>query len=535
MLCSVSGVRGRLFVGLFALSASVLTSWAMPRATRAATAPSVMTVVATEEPDTLDPQKSDTAVSDIILRYVGDPLIRLAPNGRYVPGLATTWSISPDGLLYQFTLRHDVTFQDGTPLTAADVVNTFQRALNPATKSPIAGSLLGSVTSVKQTGTYSLQIRLKQPYAFFLHNLSDGGRLMVLSPTALRKESSSFGRRPVSTGPWMVSSWKSGSQITLVRNPNYHWGPSYTQSGPVHIGTLVFRIILDEATQTSAFESGEVDQLNLPSTAVQRIEAAHKYQIFRFLHQGVSFLEFNVLKAPFNDVRVRQALNDAIDKKPVLQIAISGLGVPAYGTLPPSIAGYWPGIAHYRYSYDTKKALALLAQAGWTQKNGVLQKNGKPFVFTAYAAPFDATKRAALVIQAQLKALGIQMNVQYFEFGTLLSKVAAGEQQADFLGYTYPTADILYIWFDTANIGTGLANSHDRDPHIDALINKMRQTTDAAARNAVIAQLQRYIADQALWVPLWVGYDYQAFQPRVHGVIIDSEGNVILNNATLSS
>jgi len=134
-----------------------------------------------------------------------------------------------------------------------------------------------------------------------------------------------------------------------------------------------------------------------------------------------------------------------------------------------------------------------------------------------------------------LKALGIQMNVQYFEFGTLLSKVAAGEQQADFLGYTYPTADILYIWFDTANIGTGLANSHDRDPHIDALINKMRQTTDAAARNAVIAQLQRYIADQALWVPLWVGYDYQAFQPRVHGVIIDSEGNVILNNATLSS
>ncbi len=275
--------------------------------------------------------------------------------------------------------------------------------------------------------------------------------------------------------------------------------------------------------------------MNLPSTAVQRIEAAHKYQIFRFLHQGVSFLEFNVLKAPFNDVRVRQALNDAIDKKPVLQIAISGLGVPAYGTLPPSIAGYWPGIAHYRYSYDTKKALALLAQAGWTQKNGVLQKNGKPFVFTAYAAPFDATKRAALVIQAQLKALGIQMNVQYFEFGTLLSKVAAGEQQADFLGYTYPTADILYIWFDTANIGTGLANSHDRDPHIDALINKMRQTTDAAARNAVIAQLQRYIADQALWVPLWVGYDYQAFQPRVHGVIIDSEGNVILNNATLSS
>ncbi|HWE64179.1 MAG TPA: ABC transporter substrate-binding protein [Chloroflexota bacterium] len=495
-----------------------------------------MTIVLAQEPDTLDPQKSDTAVSDIVLRYVGDPLVRLAPSGQYVPGLATKWTISRDGLTYDFTLRQGVTFQDGTPVTAADWVSTFKRALNPATKSPVAGSSLGAVSSVKQTGTYGLEIRLSRPYAFFLHNLSDGGRLMALSPTALAKEGSSFGRHPVSTGPWMVSSWVTGSQITLVKNPNYHWGPSYTQSGPVHIDNLVFRIIVDEATQTAAFESGGVDELTLPSTAVVRLQAMHKYQISKFLHQGVFFIEFNIQKAPFNDIRVRQAMNFAIDKKPVVQIGISGQGVPAYGTLPPSIAGYWPGIVHYRYSYDTKKALALLAQAGWVQKNGALQKNGQPFTFTVFIWPDTAVKRAAQVVQSELKSLGIQMTIQSYDFGTLLSKVAAGAQQADFLGYTYSTADIEYIWFDTANIGTGLANSHDHDPKIDALIARMRALVDPAAQNAAIADLQRYLADQALWVPLWTAYDYIGLQPRVHGVIFDSLGvsDVILNNATVS-
>lgn len=532
---SVSGSRRCLVA--FALLVVACAPWAAPRASHAVAAPSVMTIGIAQEPDTLDPQKSDTAVSDIILRYVGDPLVRLAPSGRYVPGLATTFTISHDGLTYDFTLRKDVTFQDGTPLTAADWVATFKRALNPVTKSPVAGSSLGGVSSVKQIGPYGLEIRLSHPYAFFLHNLSDGGRLMALSPTALAKEGQSFGRAPVSTGPWMVSSWVTGSKITLVKNPNYHWGPSYAQSGPVHIDNLVFRIIVDEATQTAAFESGGVDELVVPPTAVTRLQAMHKFQFTRFLHQGVFFVEFNVLKAPFNDIRVRQAMNFAIDKNPVVQIALSGQGVPAYGTLPPSIAGYWPGIAQYRYSYDTKRALALLTQAGWVQQNGVLEKGGQPFTFTVFTWSDDAVKRAAQVVQSELKAIGIQMNIQNYDFGTLLSKVAAGDQQANFLGYTYSTADIEYIWFDTANIGTGLANSHDHDPKIDALIARMRSIVDVPAQNAAIADLQRYLADQALWVPLWTSYDYIGLQPRVHGAIFDAlgESDVILNNATLSS
>ena len=140
-----------------------------------------------------------------------------------------------------------------------------------------------------------------------------------------------------------------------------------------------------------------------------------------------------------------------------------------------------------------------------------------------------------MVVQAQLKSLGIRMTIQTYEFATALSKEAHGDQQADFMGYTYSTADILHLWFDSSQIGTGLANSHYRDPHLDALIAQMRRTLDTRARDAVVAQIQRYIADKALWVPLWTNYVYLAFQPRVHGVLLDPQGNVILNNATLSS
>jgi peptide/nickel transport system substrate-binding protein len=163
-----------------------------------------------------------------------------------------------DGLLYQFDLRHGVTFQDGTPLDAAAFVQTFQRALAPTTKSPLAGSLLGSLASIKTTGSYSFAIRLEHPYAFFLYNLTDGGRLMALSPTALRKEGNAFGRHPVSTGPWMVQSGTTGSVITLVKNPRYTWGPSFVRHGPPAINTLVFRLITDEDTQTDALRSLQI-------------------------------------------------------------------------------------------------------------------------------------------------------------------------------------------------------------------------------------------------------------------------------------
>src|SRR5262249_5535221 len=395
------------------------------------------------------------------------------------------WTISPDGLTWSFTLRDDVTFQDGTPFNAAAVKASFDRMVDPATKSALAVGNLGDFDSTTVTGDYSLDLKIKQPFAPLLDNLTNSGLLCVVSPTAVQKEGADFGRKPIATGLFMVDEWRSGDRIVLKKNPNYKWAPAYLhQGGPAHLDELTFRVITEDAARIAAFEAGEIDETGVPATDVKRIKESGEYWTVDYLRKGVVFLEFNVTKAPFDDLKVRQALNYAIDKQEVLDAAVEGLGQVAYGFLPPSIWGYWPGIVDYAPKYDPEKAKSLLAEAGWTDSNGdgVLDKNGQPFSFTAYNLTIDSWNRAAQVIQSQLKDIGIKMEIQNFEFGTVLDKLKAGEHQAEFMGYTYTEPDIAYLWFDSANIGTGLNFSHDNDPNLDALIMKGRTTTDLEAR-----------------------------------------------------
>lgn len=530
----------RALAALAVLLSMTLLGIVGPRATHAASpnAPSssTFTNVLAEEPPTMDPDKTSAAVTTTVMGYIGDPLINLSLNDKkYVRGLATKWKISHRGHYYDFQLRHDVKFQDGTPLTASAVVATYKRAISPAIKSPVAGGMLGPVKTIKTTGKYSFEIRLKQPFAFLLYDLTSP-LLAPLSPTALAKEGDNFGRHPVSTGPWIFKSWITGSQITLQRNPNYHWAPPFLKNhGPAHIKTIVFRIITDEATQTAAFQSGEADELALPSTSVRQFTAQHKYKIYKYPRQGVGlFMEFNVTKAPFNDIRVRRALNYAINKKAVLAIGLQGLGITACGTLSPTINGYSKGMCKYRYSYNPKKALQLLAQAGWSMKGGTLEKNGQPLTFTIITPPIDSWKRSAAVVQQQLKAVGITMNIQTYDFATVLQKAAAGDSQADFMGYTYSTSHIFYIWFHSSQIGTGLANSHFRSAKLDSMIMANDHTANTKKRDAIDRNIQKFIANQALWVPLWTNNVYVAFQPRVHGQVLDKLGNQYLQDATLS-
>lgn len=527
--------RSALAVSLLAVTA--LTPLSARHAARAADA-STLTIGLTAEPDTLDPQKAGSAIEDVVARYFGDGLVALNPAGKIVPDLARSWTVSPDGLLYAFNLRQDVTFQDGTPLNAAAYVATLQRLINPATKAAIQASRLGSVAAITQTGKYSFTITLKTPYPFLLFQLSDSGHFSPLSPAALKSEGAGFGRKPVSTGPWQVQQWVTGSQIVLVKNPNYRWGPSFVHAGPPSIGKIVFRIVTNGAAQTAALQSGELDTIlpNLPSASVPRIQSSGQYTILKALALQSTFLEFNVTRPPFTDVRVRQALNYAINKQEVLQIGLGGLGDPIYGVVQSNMFNYWPGVKSYGYQYNPQKAQALLAQAGWTLQNGVEQKNGQALSFTAVVYNPDTFKRSAEDVQAQLKKIGVTMNIQLLDLNGEIAAVRKGTDQASLFAYAgYPLPDIFFIWFHSSQIGTGFNDSRINDPKLDALIVKMKTTLDDAARTALVGQLERYVIDRALWVPLWDPVNYTALQPRVKGAFLDSQGNLVLNNTTLSS
>ncbi len=491
-------------------------------------------LASTEEPDTLDPQRTSTAVTGLLMRYLGDTLVAKDLAGQYTPALARSWSVSRDGLVWTFQPREGVRFHDGAPLTAAAVKASIDRALAPETKSPIAGALFGPVSLVQAVGDRTVVIRLKEPFAPFLDNLTDP-RAMVIDAQAAQQLREQFGRKPVGTGPFRFQEWRSADRIVFARNPEYRWAPAYAHAGPPYVERLVVRIMPESAAQVAAFERGELSVLSVPPPDVKRLQAAGKYTFFSFLRKGVGlFLEFNVTREPFTDLRVRRALNHAIEKQSILQIALEGLGEVAYGPLPPSIWGYWAGIAGYAPRYDPARAKALLAEAGWRPgPGGLLQKDGKPFQFTLYTAPIDTWLRSAQIVQAQLRAFGIQMGIQSFEFGTLLAKLRAGEHQAEFMGYTYTSPDILYLWFHSANVGTGLAFSHYKDPVLDRLIVASRTETSPKRRLELYRDIQKYIVDRALWVPLWINTNYVAVQPTVVGAKIHPDGFVILNDASV--
>lgn len=495
-----------------------------------------LTLALTEEPDTLDPQKTSTAVTGLILRYAADTLITKDPKGKYVAGLAASWEVSEDGLSWTFQLKPGVKFSNGDPLDAAAVKASIERAINPATKSPIAGDLYGKVGSVSAVSPTVVRVQLKEAFSPFLDNLTDP-RAAIVNAKAAQVAGDQFGRAPVLSGPWKVASWRSGDRITLERNPDYSWGPAYVHRGAPYLQQLVFRVIPDAATQVTAFQAGEVQLLpTVPPTNVKQLQAAGTYQFFNFLRTGVGlFLEFNTTKAPFDDLRVRQALNYAIAKDAVVRIALQGLGEPACGPLPPSISGYWDDICDYAPKLNLDKARDLLAQAGWKPgAGGALSKDGKPFEFTLYTAPIDTWTQSAQIVQAQLQALGIKMDIQTFEFGTLLDKLKKGEQQAHFMGYTYTSPDIVYLWFHSSNIGSGLNLSHFKDAALDGLIDRSRKEARPEPRNNLYRDIQKYLVDKALWVPLWTNQNFVAVQPQLKGIQISNQGFPVLMDAYLS-
>jgi len=483
------------------------------------------------EPDSLDPQKSATAVVNQVMRYIGDTLVNKDLEGNYIPGLATTWTPSEDDRVWTFTLRENVRFHNGKPVDAEAVRASFLRAKDPATQSPVAAGLLAPVEDVVVVDDYTVEFHLSQPYFLLIENLTQQA-LALVDAEAAAELGAEFNRRPVLTGPWKVGPWSSGTRITLERNPDYAWGPEYAHDGPAYLEQIVFQIIPDQATATAAFQAGNVDILTVAPSDVQQLQNAGRYTMLSFMRKGLGlYMAYNVNRAPFDDPLVRQAMGYLIDKNALVAVSLRGLGQPACGPLPPSIVGYWDGICDYAAPYDPERGLELLAEAGYTSQGGKLVKDGQPLTFSIITSSTYGWPQSAQVVQAMLKELGIDVTVELVEHTTLLAQGREGAHQAIFLGYTYTSADILNSYLNSANIGTGYNWAHYADPEIDERLALSRSTSDDALRQETYAELQRMVLDLGLWLPLWINDNYIALQPRIQGAQLSNEGFVALLDA----
>jgi peptide/nickel transport system substrate-binding protein len=416
---------------------------------------------------------------------------------------------------YEFKLRQDVKFHDGTPLTAQDYAFTFNRAIAPETKSPTAGQTLLGLIAAEAVDDYTVKLNMAMPNAVLLDSLSNTCYLQPLPQAAVEEMGDDFGRSPIGAGPYKFKEWVTGEKIVLERNPDFNWGPAFTHGGPAYIETLEFRIIPEYATKMAALEAGEVDFADVESKDLARIEdlAAH-----RFLEVGIGGsglrLELDSTRWPFDDVLVRQAFNHAVDRDAIVQVVESGRAVPSFGPITPATYGYWAGVEYVGYAYDVEKAKALLAEAGYAPNTGgVMEKDGKPLSLRLF---FSGQSKLAEILQQQFKAVGVEIQLQQLDYAVLTQTLGGNDWELAIDQLGWPNAGVLYVMFSSGTIG-GWNRSHTTG--LDGVIFGMVLATSEEAFMKGSADIQRAVVEGAYGVPLYGPVGHYALSNRIQGPV----------------
>lgn len=370
------------------------------------------------DPPTLNPATTTGATDDEVGTPVQALLLLLNADDSVHPGVAESWLVSPDGKTITFRIRPNVRFQDGVPLTSADVKYTFEEVL--ARYHPQASKAFAFVSSIETLDPYTIVVRFKEPYGPFLHLLATAG---VVLPKHLYEGTdvlkNPYNLRPVGAGPFKFLEWAPGDHITLVRNDGYY------EPGLPYLDRLVFRMIPDPHARTIAIETGEVDYIHdYYFNRADYGQVAHRKDIVTKIDPGFpedDLLIFNVRKAPFSDRRVRQAVARAIDRRLLIDRVYRGLGGVSHSAIDTRIAwAYNPKVDfEKRYAYDPKAAEALLDEAGYPRRAG-----GPRFVMRLTFDPRHVGfLDMAQVIREQLRQVGIDVQLDAAERNVMINKV----------------------------------------------------------------------------------------------------------------
>ncbi|WP_409366926.1 ABC transporter substrate-binding protein [Lysinibacillus sp. 38-6] len=411
------------------------------------------------------------------------------------PGLAKSWEASPDGLTYTLQLEEGVKFHDGSDFNAEAVVKNFERWKAGADKFPYFMSQFTMdgeqiIESITAEGDNTVVFKLIQPQAPFLKNLAMSP-FAIASPTAFEANDDALIDNPVGTGPFKFVKWVRNDSITIEKNPDYRI------AGLPKLDKVIFRSYPENSARLNALNNGEVDVADgLSPSDKESIEANADLQLIERPSMNVGYLGLTVTRAPFDNVKVRQAVNYAIDKQALVDAFYEGLAEPAKNPMPPVIAGYNDDITGY--AYDPEKAKALLKEAGY---------DGKEIELWAMPVPrpyMPDGQKIAEAIQKNLADVGMPSKIVSFEWATYLEKAQNGEADAFLLGWTGDNGDadnFLYTLLDADNIGSNNYTYYDNEKLHDIFVAAQTEV-DEAKRTELYKQAQVIISEDAPWVPL---------------------------------
>lgn len=503
-------MRSRRILTLLAVSILGLFSHAALAQGSTPTQGGTIVIAVANNPVGLDPQKSAAGSTLAVTQLIYSSLLKYDGEMNLIGDLAESYSVVDD-VTYEFVLRDDAAWQDGTPVTAEDVRYSFERIVYPATASPwlnIWGSVLDEVTVVDDR---TVRITTTSPFAPFLSYAASSWYAPIVNRDAVEQygdlQQNAFG-----SGPFMLESYVPNSEVVLVRNPYYY------EEGKPYLDSVVFRIIPNEASQLAALQAGTVNLMWSPDPLIeQRTRAIADLKSFQVPNMSATpAWWFNQTKPPFDDVNVRRAVSVGIDRNALIQSVLRGQGQISTKIPPSSPYGYQgDGSDLPYYQYDPEMARSLLAEAGY------------PDGFTTVVeipAGYPVIQRATEVMQAQLAEVGITLEIQVLEYGNALTRCINTEQDGmcaiRHVWQPDPDAYIYNIYQSGSSINLGKF----ADETVDRLLELGRVTVNVPERIAIYQELERHVADQALvivpfahdFLDLMVG-DFEGYAPLPGG------------------
>ncbi|NPV70514.1 MAG: ABC transporter substrate-binding protein [Firmicutes bacterium] len=460
----------------------------------------VLVIAQSREGDNLDHIKTSWTTGIHFLVF--DTLVTTDWDIKNKPGIAESWKVSDDGRIWTFKIRKGMKFHDGTPVDAKAVKWFFDAVLDPKYSSPSAVDYK-YMKNNRVVDDYTFEVTLSESFPNFISPLTSS-YAGIISAESYRKYgpdgTKEYGTaKVVGSGPFKFAEWVPNDRMVLVKNPDYTWGPDWVSNkGPVRVDKVVWRTIPDSSTQVAEMEAGNVHVLlEVPIESVDRLSKNPKVEVFKGPHFGLGYLAFATDKKPFTDVRVRRALNLALNREEIVHGVFRGLAFPAYGYLPPLMTEYVEDKNAHRY--DVEEAKQLLSKAGY------------PNGFKATLATQNKAEhvRLAEVIKAQLAKIGVTTEIQVYDSAGYASFLKQGKQELFVREYSYSDANILQ-WFLESGQFPYPNHSRWRDKTTDRLIKEAESAPSLDNRTEKYKGLQRHLIDQAVWAPIWVPMKIQA-------------------------
>ncbi len=474
------------------------------------------------EPRTFVPILASDSASGAICGLVFNGLVKYDKDLNLVGDLADRWEVSRDGLEIIFYLKKGIRWHDGEDFEAKDVEFTYKSLIDPDVRTPYSGDF-EMVKRLDVIDDYTLKVVYKEPFS---PGLSSWG--MNIMPKHLLEEedlnNTEFSRSPIGTGPYKFKLWKTGEKVELSSNHDYFEGRPY-------VDRYIYRIIPDQATLFLELRSQGVDYTSLTPLQFKRQTESkffkENFQKFQHPSFGYTYLGYNLKDSRFKDLRVRQAINYAVDKEEIIRGILLGLGRTATGPFIPESWAYNEKVIPVEY--NPGKARELLNEAGWidSDKDGILEKDGVEFSFTLITNQGnEQRKMAAEIIQRRLKEVGIDMKIKIIEWSSFVSEfIDKRHFDAVLLGWGLSMDPDMYDIWHSSKTKEGQFNFVGySNKEVDKLLLEGRRTFDQKKRQEIYYKIHEILYEEQPYLFLYVADSLPIVHSRFKGIEVGAAG-----------